>query len=63
MRPCIAFGILNINLTAPTPCRLRLSLGLKPLNLEAPKQRVEERKPPPEEAKPDEDAIRAKLAE
>lgn len=43
--------------------KLRVSLGLKPLNLEAPKQRVEQRKPPAEEPKPDADAIRAKLTE
>ena len=43
--------------------RLRASLGMKPLSLEAPQAPAAARKPPPEEAKPDADAIRAKLAE
>ncbi|KAI8475940.1 MAG: SART-1 protein [Monoraphidium minutum] len=44
--------------------KMRVSLGLKPLSMEAPQQRAPEaRKPAAEEAKPDADAIRAKLAE
>jgi hypothetical protein len=58
-------ALLRTPLTPVNPHtrRLRASLGLKPLSLEAPKQ--EQRKPaaPVEEPKPDAEAIRAKLTE
>ena len=70
--PCPA--VHQTTTASPPPCchngRLRASLGLKPLNLEAPKQRAasdaaraQQQQQAAAEAKPDADAIRAKLAE